>query len=138
MSSGEERIEITSEAFAAFGRGDIESVLSLADPDVEVFVPSTLPNAGTYRGHAGYLQWIGQWLEAWEAFRVDVVAMTPVGRRHVVADTHQQGVGRGSGIPVEQDMIYMTDVRDGRVVAIHLYPTRDEAMAAAEERERFE
>jgi ketosteroid isomerase-like protein len=135
MSEPRENVEVTAAAFEAFGRGDTEGVLALAHPEIVIYMPTTLPNSGTYRGRAGYLQWIGQWLEAWEDFRIDVIAMTPVGRRHVVVDTHQHAVGRGSGIAVEQDMIYMTEVRDGRFVALHLYPTHAEALAVAQRRE---
>jgi ketosteroid isomerase-like protein len=138
MSSPEENVDATAAAFEAFGRGDIEGVLARADPSVVVYMPSTLPNSGTYRGHDGYLKWMGQWLEAWEEFRIDVVEMTPVGSRHVVVDTHQHGVGVGSGIAVEQDMIYMTEIRDGRFVALHLYPTHAEALAVAKSREAEE
>jgi ketosteroid isomerase-like protein len=135
MSEPRQNVEVTTAAFEAFARGDTEGLLALADPEVVVYMPTTLPNSGTYRGHAGYLQWIGQWLEAWEDFRIEVIAMTPVGRRHVVVDTHQRGVGRGSGIAVEQDMIYMTEIGDGRFVALHLYPTHDEALVVAQQRE---
>jgi ketosteroid isomerase-like protein len=135
MSSPESNLEVAAAAFDAFERGDIESLLAIADSDVEIYIPATLPNSGIYRGHAGYLQMVTQWLEAWEEFNIDVVSMTPVGDRHVVIDTHQRAVGRGSGIPVEQAMIYMTEVRDGYFTALHLYPTHDEALAVAQRRE---
>jgi len=135
MSRAEQNIAVTQAAFDAFARGESDRILELADPEVEIYMPSSLPNSGTYRGHAGYLQWIGQWLEAWDDFRIEVLEMTPIGGRHVVVDTHQHAVGRGSGIAVEQDMTYMTEVRDEHFVALHLYPTREEAVAAAQRRE---
>jgi ketosteroid isomerase-like protein len=135
MSDPRENLEITAAAFEAFARGDIDGVLALADPDIVVYMPSTLPNSGTYRGHDGYLKWMGQWLEAWEDFKIDVVEMTPVGSRHVVVDTRQHGVGVGSGIAVEQDMIYMTEIREGRFVALQLYPAHAEALEVARRRE---
>jgi ketosteroid isomerase-like protein len=135
MNSHDRNVEITKGAFEAFGRGDLDRILELADPEVEIYMPSSLPNSGTYRRHTGFLHWMGQWLEAWEDFTIEVIEMTPVGERHVVVDTHQHAVGRGSGIPVEQDMIYLTEVHDEQFVALHLYPTREEAVAAARRRE---
>jgi ketosteroid isomerase-like protein len=135
MSNREENLEIAAAAFDAFERGDIEGLLATADSDVEIYIPATLPNSGTYRGHAGYLQMVAQWLEAWEEFGIDVVSMTPVGDRHVVTDTRQRAVGRGSGIEVEQDMIYMAEVCDGYFTALHIYSTHEEAVAVAQDRE---
>ena len=59
-----------------------------------------------------------------------------VGRTHVVSRAHQTARGRGSGIPVEMWIAYLWDVRDGQATALHLYPTRDEAVEVAERRER--
>jgi ketosteroid isomerase-like protein len=136
MSRVEQNLEATAAAFDAFGRGDSEAVLDVAHPEIEIFMPSPFPNAGTYRGREGYLEWTGQWLEVWEQFEIEVTAMTPVGNRHVIADAHQRGVGAGSGIVVEQDVAYLTEVREGRFAALHLYHSHADALAAAKAREQ--
>ncbi len=120
----------------AFRRGDLDAVLDLLDPEIEVHMPSELANAGTYRGHDGYRQWLAQWLEAWDEFDLELDDIEAVGRTHVVSRAHQTARGRGSGIPVEMWISYMWDVRDGRAIALHLYPTRDQAVEVAERRER--
>ena len=128
-------IETTREAFEAFRAGDMERVLAMADPEVEVYLPPSLPNSGTFRGHEGYLTWLKQWLEAWEDFAIEVTAQEPVGERHVVTSVHQSGVGRGSGIPVEMDVAYVCEIRDGRFAALQLYMSQEEAREVAEGRE---
>jgi ketosteroid isomerase-like protein len=128
-------LELARAGYEAFQRSDLEGVLALTDPEVEIYLPNTLPNSGTYRGHEGYITWIGQWLDAWENFRIEVLAMEPVGERHVVTTIHQSAMGRGSGIPVEMDVAYMTDIREGKVIALQMYLAREEAIRVARERE---
>ncbi len=119
----------------AFNRSNAETVLALADPDVEVFMPAAMPNGGTFHGHAGYLKWVGTWLEAWDEFTIEVIEQEVVGERHVVSTVKQRATGRGSGIAVEMEVWFLTDVVGEHFVALHLYPTREEAFAAAERRE---
>jgi ketosteroid isomerase-like protein len=120
----------------AFRRGDLDAVLELLDPEIEVYMPGDLANAGTYRGHDGYRQWLAQWLEAWDEFDLELADVEAVGRTHVVSRAHQTARGKGSGIPVEMWISYLWDVRDGLAIALHLYSTRDEAIEVAERRER--
>lgn len=48
-------LEIIKEAYASFGRGDIDAVLAVEDPDtvLEIAGPTEIPWAGSYRGHEG-------------------------------------------------------------------------------------
>jgi ketosteroid isomerase-like protein len=140
MTSLEERqrqnVAAVSTGVDAFRRGDLDAVLEVLDTEVEVYMPTDLPNAGTFRGHDGYRRWLAQWLEAWEDFDLELDDIEAVGRTHVVSRAHQTARGRGSGIPVEMWISYLWDVRDGLAIAFHLYSTRDEAVAVAERRER--
>jgi ketosteroid isomerase-like protein len=138
MSSPEENVALVRRAVDAYQRGDIETVLGILDSEVVVYQPPELPNAGTYKGHEGFMTWIGAWLEAWEEFTIEIERIEPVGERHVVVDMLSRGVGKGSGIEVEQTLAYMWELRDGKAVAQHLYPTWDDALAVARERENSE
>lgn len=140
MNSLEDRrhqnVEVVRRAVEAFQRGNLEGVVAAAREDFEIFLPRNLPNSGRYLGRDGYFTWLGQWLEAWDDFTVEIADMHPVGERHVVASMRQSGLGKGSGIPVEMEIAYMWEVRDGRLAAMHLYPSHDEALRVAERRER--
>ena len=49
----QENVQIVKDAYAVFGRGDIQGPLTLFAEDVEWITPGEgLPLAGTYRGHA--------------------------------------------------------------------------------------
>ena len=131
----EQNVAVVRRVVAAFQRGDLDEIFGLAHPDFEVFLPPNLANAGRYVGQQGFTAWLNQWLEAWEGFTVELSEVEPVGEHHVVANMHQSARGKGSGVAVEMEIGYVWDVRDGRLAAMHLYTSRDEAMGVAEKRE---
>ena len=131
-----ENLELVRRGFDAFAGGDMEAVLAIADPEVEVYMPPTMPNGGTFHGHDGYRLWVERWLEAWGEFRIEVLDAAPIGRSHVITHAKQHGVGRGSGVRVEMEAWYVTEVRGGKFVSLHLYPSYAEALDVAERRER--
>ncbi len=131
-----QNVELVRRGVEAFQRGDLEGLLALTREDFEVFLPQNLPNSGTYVGYDGFRAWLGQWLDAWEDFTVEIVEANPAGARHVVADIRQSGRGKGSGIPVEMEVTYLWEVRGDRFAAMHLYTSREEAIRVAERRER--
>jgi uncharacterized protein len=65
--SAQENVQIVKDAYAAFGRGDIQGLLALFDEDIEWIIPGEgLPVSGTYRGlaeAAGFIQKIPEMLE---------------------------------------------------------------------------
>jgi ketosteroid isomerase-like protein len=129
-------VELVRGLVEAFQRGDLEGVVASARDDFEIFLPRNLPNSGLYVGRDGFFTWLGEWLDAWDDFTVELTEVTPAGERHVVATMRQSGIGKGSGIPVEMEIAYMWEVRDGRLAAMHLYESPEEAVRVAERRER--
>jgi ketosteroid isomerase-like protein len=123
------------EMLEAFQRGDQEALLELLDPEVEVYSPPQLANAGSFHGREGYLEWSREWFDAWEHFEVDARSIEAVGEHHVLTTVQQRGRGKGSGIEVEMEACYMGEVHDGRATRFHLYQTREDALAAAREGE---
>jgi ketosteroid isomerase-like protein len=127
----EDNIEFAQRAVDAFNRGEVDAVLTMLSPDVEVFASRSLANEGRFHGREGYLEWIGQWLEAWETFRVEMEDDFSTAGDDVVVSAHQYGRGKGSGVEVEMPIAYLFTVRDGQAVRIHLYPSKAEALQAA-------
>ncbi|BBX15749.1 DUF4440 domain-containing protein [Mycolicibacterium duvalii] len=52
MSTQEENIALVRQGYEAFSRGDMETVLSLYDDDIEWIQPGESEVSGTYRGKA--------------------------------------------------------------------------------------
>jgi ketosteroid isomerase-like protein len=128
----ERNVELARATIDAFNRGDMEEVLAGLDEDVEIYSTEELPNGGTFRGHKGYLTWIGDWLDAWEDFTVEATEVKPIGDRQVIVPFRQRGRGRHSGLEIAMDAVFLFEFGEERVVRIHLYADRAAAMAAAD------
>lgn len=137
-SRQQENLELARRAIDGFQPDAAEQMLPFIDPEIEAHASPDLANAGTYRGHEGFLSWIGQWLDAWDEYELELREMKPVGARHVVGTLHQTATGRGSGVPVTLDVGSLVEFTDGKLCALHLYATRDEAERVAERREAGE
>jgi ketosteroid isomerase-like protein len=135
MTEQERNVAFVREGLEAFERGDLEAVLAMLDPEIEVYAPPEVGNPGTYHGPEGFVEWTVGWFEAWEDFTNEPQRIEPVGRRHVVVEVLQRARGRGSGLPLERHAAFMWEGRDGRAVAVHLYPTIEEAIEVARRRE---
>ena len=134
--SAERRVELAREGIEAYDAGDLETALARFSPEIEVYSPPGTVNVGTYHGLEGFLKWTQLWDEAWERFDREVEDTEAIGERHVVAIVRHRGVGRGSGVAVEQLSGYVFDLDpDERCVYFALYNEPDEAFAAARERE---
>lgn len=132
MSEAAQRnAEFVRSAFEAYASRGPEAALDLLDPEVEVYSPPALANSGTYHGIEGYRDWTRRWFEAWDEFEIVPEAIEPVGENCVIAVCRQRGVGKTSGIAVEQTMVYMWEIRLGKVTRFHLYLTAEEAREAA-------
>jgi ketosteroid isomerase-like protein len=132
MSEKAERnVELVRSAFEAYGEAGPEAAIPLLDPAVEVYSPPDVANSGTYHGVEGYLEWTRRWFDAWEEFEILPQAIEPVGEHCVIAICRQRGIGKSSGVPVEQTMTYMWEVRSGKVTRFHLYLSADQARQAA-------
>jgi ketosteroid isomerase-like protein len=131
MSSQKENVALSRAATEAFARGDIDAFLATLDPEVEIFSTPELPNPGTFVGREGWIEWTSQWFDAWADFEVDVEEYEPVGQHHVLLTARQRAKGAGSGVPVEMQVCYLVEYRDGLAIRFHLYATREEALEVA-------
>jgi ketosteroid isomerase-like protein len=130
-----DREALARAGFEAFETGDNEAVLALLSEDVEIYATPELANPGTFHGHDGYLAWVEPWIDAWQQIDMEIVRLTSVGERHVVAEIRQVGHGRG-GIEVSMDVAFLFEVHDdGRVGYLALLPDGERALSSARERE---
>jgi ketosteroid isomerase-like protein len=126
------RAELARAGFEAFNRGDVDAVLELLSPDVEVHSTAETGEEGTYHGRDGYLAWTSIWLDAWRDFRIELAEVEEVDQHNLLVISRQKGEGKGSGLEVTQTVVYLFTIDDaGLITRLHLYPTREAALAAA-------
>ena len=135
MSSQDDNVAVVLSALEAFERRDMETVLSVLDPEIQTFSSPELANPVDAVGREQWLQWMGDWLDAWEGFEVEFEKVEPVGQHHVVVDMYQRARGKESGVGVELRVYTMFEIREGIAKRYHLYPDREQALEAAREGE---
>jgi ketosteroid isomerase-like protein len=135
MTEADDRVELLRRGWRSFEEGDPASVLAYFDPEVEVYADPEAGNPGTFRGHDGFLSWVGQWYEAWDEFSQEALEIEAVGERCAIAIVRQRARGRLAGLELERTVAYLYEVRDDKVVYMGLFADESAARAAASGRE---
>ena len=130
----DERVALFRRAFELYAEGQVEEMLELYDPEVEVTAPEWM-NAGPFQGHEGYLEWTRRFNEAWGTLEFEVRQVEAVGDRHVVGEVLTRGRGSGSGVEVEHAAGWVVEFRDGRGIYIEVTLSVDSAFELARRRE---
>ena len=117
------------EHFGASG----ELLAELAHPDF-VWDMSTFrgwPERQTYPGLEGARQFLADWTDSWEDWKLELRELIDAGDETVVAIVHQSGRSKATGLPVEMDFAQVWTVRDGRQLRMRMYADPDEGRRAA-------
>jgi ketosteroid isomerase-like protein len=124
-------IEVVKAMFAAFAARDLETVLTLADPDIE-FTAVTGGHAGRtepYRGHAGLRQYFRDVAAVWEELRLTPREFREAGDLILVTGKVS---ARSSSRTVTGSTGWIWRLRGGKVVYARVYASAADAIAAIE------
>ncbi len=126
----QENVELVKAFMAPFEAGDRDAWRDYFDPDVVWDTSaSKMPAAGIYHGHEGVERFFGEWLGAWDEYRVESHEYVDAGDS-VVHVFRQSGIGRGSGVRTERDFFGVYELSDSKVIRYGLYESRKEALEA--------
>ena len=125
-----EDLDVVREAYEAFARGDLETLGTFLAADIEWRTTANVPFMGNYVGLDEFLRGMDEWTGAFEEITTRVEEMIDAGD-NVVVRHRMQGRGRDSGVEVDLAICQVVGVRDGKLVSMHDYATREEALAAA-------
>ena len=126
----QENVELVRQVYDAAARRDTPAVHALYDESVELDNSGLgLVGGGVYRGHDGLRRFFREWQEAWDHVEYDYDALIDAGE-YVISLVTRQGQGRASGIAVEMPLALVWTIRDGKVVRVVWYHTRDDALEA--------
>ena len=89
------------------------------------------PDPQTYHGREGVQQALASSDESFDEFTLAPTDMIGVGTRHVVVVLRMTGRGRGSGVPVEEEIAHLWTVEDGKAVAMQVYSDPQDALRDA-------
>jgi ketosteroid isomerase-like protein len=128
----DENVRIVRRVYDSLDDPD-DSVRALWHPDVEFDVSRDVWGAvvggGHYRGVEGVRQWMRDLYSAWEHMDIDCEELIDAGDR-VVAVISVRARGRSSGIEVEYHPAGIWTLRDGRVVRVVWFASREDALGA--------
>jgi uncharacterized protein len=126
----EQNIELMKRAYAALQRGDMETVLAMLDPEVEMRDRPEVPDPQTYRGHEGALAAMQASFDTFGTFEL-VPERFLDGDDHIVVVLRMTATGRTSGAQVEDRIAHLWKIEDGRAVRLRVFSDPDEAIEAA-------
>jgi ketosteroid isomerase-like protein len=131
----QENLEIVQNAWDAFSRGDVEAAFEVFAADVEWDVSRDIWGAvvggGHYRGVEGVASWLTDLYDAWETFEMEAEEQLDAGEDQVITVLSARGRGRASGIEVEHHPAGVGTLREGKIVRVVWFATRQEALEAA-------
>ena len=81
-----------------FLAGDIPGTLAFMDPEIEVHDVPQMPDASVYRGHAGWLEQIARFSEAFTDLTYELLESVDCGE-NVVSVIRASGIATSGGIP---------------------------------------
>ena len=127
----QENVDIVRRGYEAFGRGDLDTLLSLFDENIEWTTPGppSLPTSGTRRGRSQVASFFQTLNEVFEIQRFEPQHFVAEGDRVVVVGTDTSRV-RATGATIDGHWAHSFLLRDGKVTVFHEYT--DTAAAVAE------
>jgi len=127
-----DNVELMREGLEAFERDGVEALLDYIHPEFEVTTPPSLSvEPDTYRGHDGVRRYFDSFYEVMDEVRFVPEEFIEVGDR-VVIPLQVVARGRETGIEATQRVFQVWSARDGKAIRVEIFPTREEAIAAAQ------
>ena len=118
--SAEQNAAVVQKAYADFSRGDIASVLSACDENIEWITPGPEPLGGSRKGRSQAAEFFRLVNEAWEFLSFEPREYIASGDR-VVALGHYHARSRETGREAASDWAMVWTLRDGKATRFQEY-----------------
>ena len=111
----EDEIRVLLDGYEAWNKREADVLAELLDPEMEWEPAFGDLNAGVHHGADGFRGFVDSWIESFEEFRITPETVVQAGDTAVII-AHQEGRGRGSGVPLEARVVHVWRVQAGRAV----------------------
>jgi ketosteroid isomerase-like protein len=125
-------LELVKIALQAYGNGDCEIALALADPLIRWDERASRPDGDLVWKHQDVERAMRRYLDGWESYRFDVEDIAEVGPGKVVAICREHGKPKEGG-EVDRRFGGLWVVQDSKIASWVTYLTPKEAVRAAKE-----
>jgi ketosteroid isomerase-like protein len=126
----QENVEIVRRGFMAVLEGDWPSAFATLDPEIEVR-DFDIPDAGVYRGHEGFREWLSIWSESWEQWRVEDLEFRAAADDQVIALFTMITTGKGSGIEIKRGDAIVYRLSGDKIARTEYFNDQAKALEAA-------
>jgi ketosteroid isomerase-like protein len=124
-----ENLELVQAVFDAYFRGDEPALFALVAEDaVTTQFPEQI-DVRDYHGHEGLRQVMAEWVGSWDDWSIEILDAREVGEV-VLATARQRGRGKGSGAPMDAEVIFAFTVRDGLIARWQMFSSEEQALSA--------
>ena len=125
-------IDLIRPIYDDWGRGHWRTRFEVYDPEMEWGWSSEfLGLAGVFRDARDPNPRLKAWLSGWEFWRADADEFLVFGDHVVVLATYH-GRGKGSGVEIHQLGAHVFKLRDGKVVRLEIFASREKAIASVQ------
>lgn len=128
---GEKSVDLVRKAMDAWNREDMEALIALSDAHVEFVSIFAGMEGRTYRGYDGLREYFTDMRDTWTEFHRDIEKMIDADDDQVVVFFRLRGTARASGVPVDEQVTTVFELKAGRLYRMVVFRNREEALAAA-------
>jgi ketosteroid isomerase-like protein len=122
-------VELIARMVREWNSGDVEALLEVFDPEVEVRPAlRTFLAATVYRGHDGVRTWFEESNEPWAELHAEPERFAKDGERTLVVLALRARVP-GGRVDVDAEIAHVVTIRDGRIVRLDGYENPATALA---------
>ena len=131
----QENVDALRPIYAEWAQGNWQPRFAVYSPDMEWGWSDEFPGlAGVARDPETRSSKLQEWLTGWEDWRCEAEGFVAEGDR-VVVMTRYRGQGRASRASVDTTGAHVWTFRDGKVVRLEVFSSREKALEAAGLRE---
>ena len=110
----QDNVDVIESAYAAFRKGDIESVLEHFADSAAIVIPESLPWGGSYEGPEGMRTFIARALDHYTDFKSVPEKVLGADDNHVIVVVRNSGRLK-SGTRVDQIGVWIYQLREGEI-----------------------
>ncbi len=125
-------LELVKIALQAYGNGDCEIALALADPLIRWDERASRPDGDLVWGDDDVERAMRRYLDGWEQYRFEIEDIAEVGPGKVVGICRERGTPK-EGVAIDRRFGGLWIVEEGKIVSWATYLTPKEAVRAAKE-----
>jgi ketosteroid isomerase-like protein len=125
----QENVERATRILNAIAPRDLDTLIELADPDIDWQSFFAMSEDGVYHGHAGLRDYVDDLHEAWEILNPTIDDALGIGAV-VVMVGHIHYRGKGSGVESDSVAGWLFEFRDGKALRFRAFSDPERVLAA--------